>query len=319
MLQGKPSPSAVSVYVIKSEKLENTLNASGTIVANEEVELKPEVAGKIISLPLKEGTTVQKNDLLVKINDADYQAQLRKLQLQSDLATTKLNRDKELLKINGISKEEYDIAENAVKSIKADMDYTEAEIAKTEIRAPFNGMLGLKSVSEGAYVSIGTIVATVVQTDPVKIDFTVSEKYSPFMKKGVKVLFTIDGIKNDMTGEIYAIEPKIDASLRTLTVRAVCPNKDGSIYPGAFANVRVLLKDIDDAVMIPSEALIPELRGKKVFIVKNGKSSPVMIETGIRTSTKVQVLKGLQVGDTVITTGIMGLKPDAPVRIMPAK
>ena len=243
--QGKPSPSAVSVYVIKSEKLENTLNASGTIVANEDVVLKPEVAGKIISLPLKEGTTVQKNDLLVKINDADYQAQLRKLQLQLDLATTKLNRNEELLKINGISKEEYDNSENTVKSIKADIDYTEAEIAKTEIRAPFNGMLGLKSVSEGAYVSIGTSVATVVQTDPVKIDFTVSEKHSPFMKKGVKVLFTIDGIKNDITGEIYAIEPKIDASLRTLTVRAVCPNKDGSIYPGAFANVRVLLKDIE--------------------------------------------------------------------------
>ncbi len=317
--QGKGMPTTVSVYVISSEKLENTLDASGTILANEEVELKPEIAGKIISLPLKEGTTVSQNQLLVKINDADFQAQLKKLQLQYQLAETTLKRQQELLKINGISQEEFDVSQNAVNTIKADIDYVQSQISKTEIRAPFNGTVGLKNVSEGAYVSVGTILATVLQIDPVKIDFAVAERYAPYIQKGVKVVFNIDGMKQDEEGEIYAVEPKIDMNTRTMMVRAICPNKEKIIFPGAFANVKVLLKDIDNAVMIPTEAVIPELRGKKVYTVKNGKAFPVMIETGIRTSSKVQVLNGLQIGDTVVTTGIMQLKPDAPVKIIQLK
>ena len=317
--QGKPSPTVVSVYVIKPEKLENILTASGTIVANEEVELKPEIAGKIVSLPLKEGTEVTQGQLLVKINDADFQAQLRKLQLQYDLADKNLKRQAELLKINGISQSDYDVAQNAESTIKADMDYEQSQIAKTEIHAPFNGIIGLKNASEGAYVSIGTIIATVLQIDPLKIDFSVSERYVPFIKKGVKVVFNIDGLKDDINGEIYAIEPKIDMNTRTFMVRAICPNKAKTIFPGEFANIKVLLKDIDDAVMVPTEAVIPELRGKKVYIVKNGKAKPVPVETGIRNSGDVQILNGLQIGDTVVTTGIMSLKPDAPVKIIQSK
>ena len=314
--QGTIPASSVSVYVIKTEKLENTLSASGTILPNEEVVLKPEIAGKIVSLPLQEGKDVTKGQLLVKINDADFQAQLKKLQLQYELAESTLKRQSELLKINGISQADFDISQNVVNGIKADMEYQQALIAKTEIHAPFDGMLGLKTVSEGAYISIGTVVASVVQIDPVKIDFSVSEKYSPYIKKGVKVSFDIEGIKSNIEGEIYAIEPKIDMNTRTIMVRAICPNKDKTIFPGAFANIKVLLKDIEDAVMIPTEAVIPELRGKKVFIIKNGKAQSVSIETGIRTTSKVQVLKGIQIGDTVVTTGLMGLKPDAIVKIM---
>ncbi len=316
---GKPMPTAVTVYIITSEKLENTLTASGTIVANEEVELKPELSGKIISLPLKEGTEVIKGELLMKINDADFQAQYKKLQLQSDLADKNLKRQQELLKINGVSQSDVDASQNAVNTIKADMDFQQAQIAKTEIHSPFSGIIGLKNVSDGAYVTTSTVIATVLQIDPVKIDFSVSERYVPFIKKGVKVVFNIDGMKEDVSGEIYAIEPKIDMNTRTFMVRAICPNKNKKIFPGAFANIKVLLKDIEDAVMIPTEAVIPELRGKKVFIVKDGKAKPVPVETGIRSSAKVQVLSGLQIGDTVVTTGIMQLRPDAPVKIIKSK
>ncbi len=315
----KPMPAAVSVYVIKSEKLENELTASGTIVANEEVELKPEIAGKIISLPLREGTEVKQNQLLVKINDADFQAQYKKLQLQYDLADKNLKRQEALLKVNGISQSDFDASQNSANTIKADMDYVQSQIAKTEIHAPFTGIIGLKNVSDGAFVSIGSTIATVLQIDPVKIDFSVSERYAPFIKKGVKVVFNIDGMKEDMKGEIYAIEPKIELSTRTFMVRAICPNKEKKIFPGAFADLKVLLKDIEDAVMIPTESVIPELREKKVYIVKNGKAESIPIETGIRTSAKVQVLTGLQVGDTVVTTGIMQLKQGSPVKIMQYK
>lgn len=314
--QIKKMPTIVSVYVIKSEKLENILTASGTIISNEEVLLKPEIAGKIVSLPLKEGSEVSQGQLLVKINDADYQAQYKKLQLQFELADKNLKRQEELLKINGISQSDYDAAKNAASIIKADMDYLQAQITKTEIHAPFGGIIGLKNVSEGAYVSAGAVIATVLQIDPVKIDFSVSEGYTPFIKKGVKVVFKIAGLKEEFNGEIYAIEPKIDIDTRTFLVRAICPNKNKAIFPGAFADIKVLLKDIEDAVMIPTEAVIPELRGKKVYVVKGGKAKPVSIETGIRSNSKVQVLKGLQIGDTLVTTGIMSLKPDAAVKIL---
>ncbi len=317
--QAKVAPNGVTAFIIKSEKLENIVYASGTIVANEEVELKPEISGKIIALPLQEGTMVTKNQLLLKINDVDFQAQLKKLQLEYELASAQLKRQSELLKINGISQEDIEIAENKVSTIKADIDYTQSQIAKTEIHAPFNGVIGLKNVSDGSYVTAGTSIANVLQIDPVKIDFSVSERYAPYMHKGIKVLFDIDGLKKEMEGEVYAVEPKIDINTRTIQVRAICPNKNAEIFPGAFARIQILLKDIDDAIMIPTEAVIPELRGKKVYIIKNGKAQSIHIETGVRTSLKVQVLDGLKIGDTLVTTGIMQLKPDAPVKIMQIK
>ena len=313
--QAKGMATNVSVYVIKAEKLENILTASGTIVANEDVELKPEIAGKIISLPLKEGTEVTQGQLLVKINDADFQAQLKKSQVQYDLADKQLKRQQELLKINGVSQQDFDIAQNSVNSIKADIDYIQSQIAKTEIKAPFNGIIGLKKISEGSYITAGTTIASVFEIDPVKIDFSVSERYSPYIKKGVKVLFHIDGIKDSIVGAVYAVEPKIDMNTRTIQVRAICPNKNGAIFPGAFAHIEVLLKDIEDAVMIPTEAVVPEIRDKIVYVIKNGKAQSVVIETGVRTTSKVQIITGLKSGDSVVTTGIMQLKQGAAVSI----
>ncbi|MGZ4033814.1 MAG: efflux RND transporter periplasmic adaptor subunit, partial [Bacteroidia bacterium] len=300
-------------------KLENTVSASGTIVANEEVELKPEISGKIISLPLKEGTTVPKGELLAKINDADLQAQLKKLQLVYDLSLTQLKRQKELLAINGISQQDFDVVQNTVNTNKADIDYVQSQIAKTEIRAPFDGLIGLKKVSDGAYINAGTTIASIFEIDPVKIDFSLGESYAPYIQKGVKVIFTIAGIKNNIEGEVYAIEPKIDMNTRTIQVRAICPNKNKAIFPGAFAHIQVLLKDNDAAIMIPTEAVIPEIRGKKVFVVKNGKAKSVPVETGVRTSSQVEVVTGLASGDSVITSGIMQIKQDAPVRVMKPK
>jgi len=314
-MQNKANPNMVSAFIIKTEKLENTIYASGTIVANEEVELKPEIAGKIVQLLLKEGTPVTKGQLLVKINDADFQAQLKKLNLESELSETQFKRQEELLKINGISQQDFDIVKNKVNTIKADIEYTQSQIAKTEIRAPFNGLAGLKSVSEGAYITTGTIIATIQQINPVKIDFSVSERYSDVVKKGDKVMFTIEGNKAEMTGEVFAIEPKIEMSTRTLKIRAICANNLGTIYPGAFARVKLSLSAIDDAIMIPTEAIIPDLKGKKVYRVKNGIAEFVKVETGLRTDAKIQITYGIAIGDTIVTKGIMQLKNGSAVKI----
>ncbi len=317
--QNKPVSSIVTAFVITTGKLENSIYASGSVIANEEVELKPEIAGKIIQLQLKEGTPVAKGQLLIKINDAEFQAQLKKLQLESSLAETQLKREFELIKINGISQQDVDISQNKVNSIKADIEFVQSQIAKTEIRAPFDGWIGLKNVSEGAYVTTATVIANIQQINPVKLDFSVSERYSGQVKKGDKVIFRIEGIKKNFTGEVFAVEPKIDMATRTLKVRAICPNNQGIIYPGSFARVQIALEDINDAMMIPTEAIIPDLKGKKVIRIKDGKADFVRVETGLRTESQIQITEGLVAGDTIVTTGIMQLKPGSPVKITDLK
>jgi membrane fusion protein (multidrug efflux system) len=321
---GKPGEqvaqrSNVSAYVVKSEKLSNEVYASGTIIANEEVQLQSEISGKIIQINFHEGSKVSKGQILVKINDLDFQANYKKLQLQYALAEQKLSRQKQLLAINGISQEEFDITQNQYNTIKVDMDFAASQIAKTEIKAPFDGIVGLKNVSEGAFVSPNVVIASIQQINPIKIDFAVSEKYSSVVKQGDKLSFTVEGNNKVLTGEVYAIEPKIDMATRTVQMRAICPNPRGDIYPGAFARVQLALSDIDSALMIPTEAIIPDLKGKKVYRIKNGQAEFVKVMTGLRTEEKIQITEGLSVGDTIITRGIMSIKPGAVVKVTELK
>ncbi len=315
----KSTPSNVGTFVVRAEKLSNEVYASGTIMANEEVQLQPEVAGKVKQINFSEGSKVSKGQLLVKINDDELSASSRKLKLQFELAEQKLNRYKQLIAINGISQEEFDVAQNQYNTIKADIDLINAQIAKTEIRAPFDGVIGLKNVSEGAYVTPNTIIAGIQQINPVKIDFSVSEKYSSLIKNGDKVSFSVEGNANMLTGKVFAIEPKIDMTTRTVQVRALCLNPNGNIYPGAFARVKLALQDIDSAMMVPTESIIPDLKGKKVYRIKNGQAEPAKVITGLRTDEKIQIIEGLNIGDTIVTTGIMTIKPGASVKIIETK
>lgn len=323
--QGKQQITIVNVYVVKPQKLDNKIFVTGTVLANEEVLLLPEVPGKIIAINLKEGSKVSKGDLLVKINDADLQAQLKKQQLQEKLASDNEAREKKLLDVNGISQMEYDGILTQLNSVKADIQLTQAQISKTEIHAPFDGTIGLKYVSEGSYVSAASAsspaakIATLQQIDPVKIDFSVPEKYSSVVHKGDSIYFSVQGLDEKFKGELYAIEPKIDLNTRTVQLRAICRNKEGKIFPGSFAKIELILKESPNSILIPTEALIPELKGQKVFLCKNGKAQSQKVETGIRTDTQIQITSGLQAGDTVITTGIMQLKQDATVKITERK
>jgi membrane fusion protein, multidrug efflux system len=314
---GGPRPaSLVTGYVVKPELLSNEVYASGAISANEEAELKPEVSGKITNLNIVEGGRVSKGELLVKINDADLQAQLKKLKLQFTLAEEREGRQKKLLDISGISQEEYDIALSQLNVIKADIENLMAQIAKTEIRAPFSGILGIRKVSEGAYVTPATIIVTMQQIDQVKVDFSVPEKYMTKVKKGDKILFTIDGLEGNFTASIYAIDPKIDPSTRTVQLRALASNGNNRIYPGSFAKIQLVLGQNKSAMMVPTESIIPVLKGQKVFLYKSGVAKEQLVETGLRTPTKIEVVKGLQFGDTVVVTGVMSTKQDAPLKLI---
>lgn len=312
---GKGPASMVTGVVIQPKKIENKIIVSGTVIANEEVELRPEASGKITRLSFQEGGAVSKGDLLVKINDMDLQAQLSKLEHQKKLLEENEYRQQKLLDIQAVSKAEYDASLNQLNAVKADVQLIKSQIAKTEIRAPFDGTIGLKYVSEGSYISPATTVASLQNINPVKIDFSIPEKYMNMIRVGSDISFTVKGSEGTFKGSVFAIEPKIDVVTRTVQVRAISQNKDGKIFPGSFASVELIMDEINNAIMIPTQALIPELKGQKVFISKGGKAQPIKVEIGVRTASEVQVTKGLQPGDTLITTGIMQLKPDAAVKV----
>ncbi len=313
---GVRQPVPVTGYIVKNEILNNEVYSSGTISANEEAELRPEVSGKITYLNLVEGGRVSEGTLLVKINDADLQAQLKKLQLQVKLAEEREARQRKLLEISGVSQEEYDIVLNALTTARADVENMMAQIAKTEIRAPFSGVLGLRKISVGAYVSPATLIATMQQIDPVKVDFSVPEKYMDLLKKGDKVFFSVQGLADTFTAKIYAIDPKIDLATRTIQLRALAPNKNTSIFPGAFTRVQLVLDQNKSAIMVPTESIVPVLKGQKVYLYKNGTVREQIVETGIRTSERIEVVSGLQLGDTVIVTGVMSIRQEAPVKMI---
>jgi membrane fusion protein (multidrug efflux system) len=306
----------VTGYVVHPQALDNKITSSGTVMANEEVELRPEVSGKLTHIYFREGMSVQKGTLLAKINDADLQAQLRKLQLQLKLAKEREARLKGLLDIQGVSQEEYDAVVGQSQSITADIDFTKAQIAKTEIRAPYNGKIGLKQISEGSFVSSVNLIAKIQQTDVLKIDFTIPERYTSIVAVGNMIDFTVENQQGHFAAQVFAIEPKIDQQTRNITIRAVYRNAHSTIYPGSFAKIELSANKSESALMIPTEAVIPELKGKKVFVNKSGKAIPIKVQTGIRTDSMVEILTGLNDGDTVITTGIMSLKPEAAIKII---
>ncbi len=318
---GKPKKAAILVsgYVVKGVELKNKIYSSGTIFANEEVVLKPEVQGKLLSILFKEGSFVSKGKLLAKINDADLQAQLHKLELQVNLAKQKETRLKSLLNIKGTSEEEYDASSNQVQTLEADMDFLKSQIAKTEIRAPFDGTIGLKQISEGSFVTNSTVISSMQQTNFLKIDFTVPEKYANMISIEDTVQFTVDTGNEKFTASIVAIEPRIDLQTRNLLIRARFENTQPFIYPGAFARIELISGKKIQALMIPTEAVVPELKGKKVFVSRNGKAIPVRVETGTRTDSQIEIINGITEGDTILVTGIMSLKPEDNIQFINLK
>ncbi|GAB3945275.1 efflux RND transporter periplasmic adaptor subunit [Spirosoma harenae] len=311
----KNSTIPVDVYLARSEKLANFLSVSGTVLPNEIVELKAELSGRLMQLNGKEGAYVNKGELIAKINDEELKAQLTKLGYLEKRAKDVEARQKRLLAVEGISREEYDIAESNVNTAKADQVLLMAQLAKTEIRAPFSGKLGLRAISQGAFLTPGTLVTTLVQTNPVKIDFSVPEKYANQIRIGSPVRFTADGLTGSLTARVTAISPLVDESLRTLKVRAYTANPSGNLVPGMFVRLEMPLKGENQAIQIPTQAIVPVLKGKKVYVVRQGKAQETFIKTGVRTDQQVQVTEGLAPGDSVIISSIMSLKNGASVII----
>ncbi|HLP10492.1 MAG TPA: efflux RND transporter periplasmic adaptor subunit [Flavobacteriales bacterium] len=308
-------PGVVEIYVAEPRLLDNHIFISGTVMANEEVNLSPEVQGKVLGIYFKEGTTVKKGQLLVKLNDAGLRAELKKLQAQEKLLAAQEQRMVKLLEVKGISQEEYETISTQLTAVRADIEINRTRVDETELRAPFDGKIGIKNISEGSFINTTTIIALLQQSNPVKIDFYIPEKYAGLVQKGDTFGFTVEANQKRFVATVAAIDPAIDAATRTLRIRATAPNANGELIPGAFARINFLLEHTEATILVPTEAIIPVQKGKKVFVVRNGKAEEIMVETGLRTDTHVQVITGLQKGDSVVTRGIMQLKPGAPVKV----
>lgn len=301
--------------IVSASPLSANLEIPGTIMANETTEIHPEVSGRVIQLNIREGTFAGKGTLLAKLYDGDLQAQLKKLEVQLKIAEQTEDRQAQLLKIQGISQQDYDLSLLQVSNLKADIDIVREAVRKTEIRAPFSGKLGLKNISDGAYVTPTTIVTTISQVSQLKIQFNVPEKYGSQLKKGQPISFTVDGSAKTFTANIIATEVMMDENTRSLAIRAIVKNADPALIPGVFAKVRIILDKNENAMLIPTIVVQPQGRKKLVYLYKAGKSVPADITTGVRDSSSVQVLTGLKVGDTVITTGLLFLRPGADVKL----
>lgn len=305
----------VDGIVVKTSDFSSNLEITGSIEANEAVTLRSEVAGLVTAINFKEGSNVSKGTVLVKINDRDIQAQLKEAITRQNLSASNENRAKQLLEKGAISQEEYDTAQAELQTLKSQVQLIRAQLAKTTIIAPFSGKIGLRNISVGEYLTPSTVIANLLSTNPVKIGFSIPEKYVSQLKTNSSISFNIDGNNKTYTGKVFAIEPGINEQTRTLQIKALAPNANNELLPGSFAKIKLSLSVIKDAMLIPTEAVIPVLKGKVVYVTKNGKAQQVPIETGTRTADKILVLSGLNVGDTVLTTGAMALKPDAAVKV----
>lgn len=304
------------MYLVKDTTISEQMRIVGSVVPNEEVQLVSEVSRKLTKILLKEGDYVRKGQVLFRLDDADLQARLKKLNAQRTFSAAAAERQARLLKIEGVSKQEYEQATSSLEAIDADIEMTRVEISKTVIRAPFAGKTGIRRVSEGAFVTQNTVMATVEDLSKVKIEFAVPEKYANGIKLNENITFRVENSSVPHQARILVIEPAIDQNTRSLFVRALADNKNGQLIPGSSAMVELELNKIQNAIMIPSQALISGLNGNSVWVVKAGKVAKTGVDIGFRTNRSVQIIRGLTIGDTLMTTNLLRAKPDLEVKVV---
>jgi len=305
----------VDGFVVKPRSISEKIEVPGSLLPFEETPIRAEVGGRIVQLNIQEGTQVEAGTLLVKLFDKDLQASLRKLEVQLQIKEKTEERSAELLKINGISQQDYDLSALDVENLKADIETTKIAISKTEIRAPYRGRVGLRAVSLGSYIAPADIITTLRQVDKLKLEFSIPEKYAKEIVKGYVVSFMVDGGKDSHRATVIATENSVDQNTRTLKVRAVVNESHRELVPGVFAKVNLQLGKDDEALLVPTQSIIPTARDKQVILLRKDSASYTVVETGIRDSAFVQIVKGLKVGDTVITTGLMAIRPNAKIKV----
>lgn len=311
----KNQPIAITVHQAKYETLLKTTSSIGNIRADEQAVLMPEIQGRIVGLYFEEGKAVNKGQLLVKLNDAEWQAQLKRAEASAKLKSDTEKRNKLLLQKGAMSQEAYDQSLTDLQMNDAEIELLHEQIRKTEIRAPFDGIIGLRGVSIGDIVQNNSTIATIQKIDKVKIEFPVSEKFAPHIKLGTTIRFSLDAQADTFEAEVYAMEPKVDEVSRNVMVRAKCDNKKGNLIPGSFVRIFLPLSENKKSMMIPTQSIVPVLKGQKVYVVSGDSIIEKKITTGIRNDAQVEVTNGLDENDKVVVRGVIYMRQGVKVKI----
>ena len=315
--KGAPKKNILNVNAIiaKPQTLSDNIFINGSLLPDEEVDLSFETSGKIVEINFKEGSHVKKGDLLAKVNDRHLQAQLQRLTAQLKLAEDRVYRQSTLLERDAVSQEAFEQVKTDLATLKADIEVVQANIALTELKAPFDGVIGLRGVSVGSYATPSTFVAKLTKVSLIKVEFAVPEHYADDVQVGYNVEFSLPGKLEPFKAKVYAKESKIDPVTHTLTVRALYNNHKGETLAGRYASVNLEKQRIENAITVPSEAIVPEMGVDKLYLYKSGKAQPVTVTTGIRTDAAVQIVSGISQGDTIIVSGTLQLRMGLPVKL----
>lgn len=314
--QGQPT--VVDVMIAEPTSMTNVIEANGTVVANEYLDIHPEVSGRLTYLNISEGSHIAAGTVIARINDADLRAQVAKTRVQLDLAKKTEARYKQLIDIGGMNQSDYDAVVNQINAYNADIAYTQTLIDKTVIRAPFSGVAGLRQVSPGAYVTPASTLVTLQQISKVKIDFTVPESYGNLIKKGATVDVELGDTSNRKTqATIIATEPGANTDTRNIKVRAVL--KEGTANPGAFVKVSMDAGTGKTAIKVPTNSIIPEDKNNQLVLVKDGKASFVNVQTGVREANAVEITSGIKPGDSIVVRGVLFARPKSPLKVRSVK
>jgi membrane fusion protein (multidrug efflux system) len=305
--------------IIKPAALKEELEITGSLMANQQVDIVSELTRKIIRVNVKEGASVQQGQLLFELDNADLQAQLQRLRQQEKLALLNEQRMRDLIQHEAVVQQDYDQAFTNLKVLQAQIAELQVTISKTRIKAPFGGQVGIVHVYPGAVVSVNTVLANIQDNSVIKLDFLVPEKYAAVIAAGSEQKFTVASDAKQYTARIVAREAKLDQTTRTLLVRAVSKNPGRILLPGQSARLHLALHSSNDALMVSSQALIPSSQGYSVYVVKNNQVQLSPVEVGQRGPYAVEVLKGVNNGDTVVTSNLLRLSPGAGVHFVTLK
>jgi membrane fusion protein, multidrug efflux system len=318
--KGGPGPGAqaaatpVETAAVEVTRLPQSITAVGSLRSDESVTLRPEVAGRIATIQFQEGQRVTKGMTLVRLDAAINEAELQQARANHTLAKSKFDRAVDLAKSNFISGQARDEAESNYKVAEAALALVEARLAKMEIKAPFSGIIGLRSVSIGDYVKEGADLVNLESIDPLKVDFRVPEVYMRQVQSGQPLEITLDAYPNKtFEGRVLAVNPLLDATGRAVVIRAQVKNQDASLRPGMFARVRLITKDVAEALVVPEQALVPQGNEQFVFKVVDNRAVRAKVEVGQRRDGKAEIVSGVTVGEIVVTAGQQRLRDGVPV------
>lgn len=312
--KGPAGPTLVQVEVVGQQELERQLSVTGTLMPDEQTDLKTEVAGRVATIQFQEGQVVKKGQVLLSLVADDLEANIRKTEYNLELARTFDERQQKLLAKEAISQQEYDQARNTTLATEADLANLKAQLAKTVVRAPFDGQVGLRYVSLGSYLSPGSLITTLVSTNQLKLDFAIPARYAHLSHVGMPINFTVEGQEKPYQATVYALDPVVDPATRTLKMRAKLPSAGNALRPGAFASVKLVLEQSATALTIPTEAIVPDGDKATVFVVRQGKATPQPVARGQRKATRIEIKQGLSLGDSVIVVGVQLVKPGGAVQ-----